>query len=412
MSEVSATFNGLATSKLAIDGGTPLRSTPLPPWPHFEPEEIDAVERVLRSGKINYWTGEEGRQFEKEYAEYVGTKYAVAVANGTVGLELALYALGIGPGDEVITTSRTFIASASCAVMRGAKPVIADVDPDSQNLTAETIRREITPRTRAIIAVHLAGWPCDMDPILELAREYGLKVIEDCAQANGAQYKGRPVGSMGDINSFSFCQDKIITTGGEGGMVTTKNEEWWSRAWSFKDHGKSYDAVYRRQHGPGFRWLHEEFGTNWRLTEMQSAMGRVLLRKLDGQVAIRRRHAERLNAAFANIPALRTTLPPGDVFHSYYKYYVFVRPERLAPGWNRDRILAAIAAENIPCFSGSCSEIYLEKAFDDIRPQNRLPVARELGETSLMFLVHPTLSDHDIDDTIAAVTKVMESASA
>ena len=410
MSEVSVSPDLSATSKLAIDGGTPVRSTPLPPWPNFEPEEIEAAERVLRSGKVNYWTGEEGRQFEKEYAEYVGTKYAVAVANGTVGLELALYALGIGPGDEVITTSRTFIASASCVVMRGAKPVIADVDRNSQNITAETIRPAITPRTKAIIAVHLAGWPCDMDPILDLAREHGLKVIEDCAQANGARYKDRPVGSMGDINSFSFCQDKIMTTGGEGGLVTTNSEELWERAWSFKDHGKSYDAVYRRQHAPGYRWLHEQFGTNWRLTEMQSAIGRVLLRKLDAQVAIRRRHAVRLNTAFAEIPALRTTVPPAHTFHSYYKYYVFVRPERLAPGWSRDRIQAAILAEGIPCFSGSCSEIYLEKAFDGTRPGQRLPAARELGETSLMFLVHPTLSEREVDDTVAAVAKVIEHA--
>ncbi len=412
MSQVSTSIDVSAASKLAVDGGTPIRSTPLPPWPYLEAEEIEAVERVLRSGKINYWTGDEGRQFEKEYAEYVGTKHAVAVANGTVGLELALYALGIGPGDEVITTSRTFIASASCVLMRGAKPVIADVDRDSQNITAETIRQAITPRTKAIIAVHLAGWPCDMDPILELAREHGLKVIEDCAQANGAQYRGRPVGSMGDINSFSFCQDKIITTGGEGGLVTTNSDELWERAWSFKDHGKSYDAVYRRQHGPGFRWLHEQVGTNWRLTEMQSAIGRVWLRKLDAQVGTRRRHAARLTAAFSEIAGLRTTAPPADVYHSYYKYYAFLSSERLRPDWTRDRVETAVQAEGVPCFAGSCSEIYLEKVFDGIRPQHRLPVARELGETSLMFLVHPTLSDQDIDDAVAAVKKVMAAAAA
>jgi len=412
MSSGSVAVPTVMCSQLAIDGGKPVRTEAFAPWPCFETDERDAVARVLESGKVNYWTGEEGRQFEREYAEYVGTKHAVAVANGTVGLELALFALGIGPGDEVVTASRTFIASASCAVMRGARPIMADVHRDSQNITADTIRRALTPRTKAIIAVHLAGWPCDMDPILELARERGLKVIEDCAQAHGARYKGRPVGSMGDINSFSFCQDKIMTTGGEGGLVTTNNDEYYERAWSFKDHGKSYDAVYRRQHAPGFRWLHEQFGTNWRLTEMQSAMGRVLLRKLDQQVAARRRHAERLNAAFAKIPALRTTVPPNDTFHSYYKYYVFVRPEMLAKGWDRDRILNAIVAEGIPCFSGSCSEIYLEKAFDGMRPQHRLPVARELGDTSLMFLVHPTLSDGEMDDTIAAVRKVMEQASA
>jgi len=400
------------TSKLAIDGGPAIRTAPFSPWPHFAADEIEAAAAVLQSGKVNYWTGDEGRQFEDEYAEYVGVKHAVAVANGTVGLELALYALGIGLGDDVVTTSRTFVASASCAVMRGAKPVMADVDASSQNITADTIRQAISPRTKAIIAVHLAGWPCDMDPILQVAREHNLKVVEDCAQAHGARYKGRAVGSMGNIGAFSFCQDKIMTTGGEGGLVTTNDETLWERAWSFKDHGKSYDAVYRRQHPPGFRWLYESFGTNWRLTEMQSALGRVLLRKLDAQVEKRRHHATMMTAAFANIPGLRTTVPPSDVYHSYYKYYVFVRPEALLAGWNRDRIINSVTAEGVPCFSGSCSEIYLEKAFAGIGPAQRLPVARQLGETSLMFLVHPTLSDNDIRETISAVRKVMEHATA
>lgn len=389
-----------------------MRTTPFPFWPHFEADEIALVSRVLESGKINYWTGEEGRKFEAEYAAYTGSKYAVAVANGTLALELALHALGIGAGDEVITTSRTFVASASCAVMRGATPVMVDVDRDNQGITADTIRRAITPRSKAIIAVHLAGWPCDMDPILQLAKERGLRVIEDCAQAHGARYKGRPVGSMGDIGAFSFCQDKILSTGGEGGMLVTNNEQWWEKSWSYKDHGKSYEAVYRRQHAPGFRWLHESFGTNWRLTEMQSALGRILLSRLDQAVSVRRRHAAALNARLSKLPALRTTIPGPDVFHSYYKYYAFVRPERLGDGWSRDRIMSAISAEGVPCYSGSCSEIYLEKAFDHIRPASRLPVAKELGETSLMFLVHPTLSDADIDDTCEAVEKVMAVATA
>lgn len=398
--------------KLAIDEGKPVRTKPFAPWPYFEKDEIEAVSAVLKSGKVNYWTGEEGRLFEQEFAAFTGCKYAVAVANGTVALELALYALGIGPGDEVIVTSRTFIASASCAVMRGAVPVMADVDPVSQNITAETIREVITPRTKAIICVHLAGWPCDMDPILELAREKGLFVIEDCAQAHGATYKGRPVGSMGDAAAFSFCQDKIMTTGGEGGMLTTNSREVWERAWSFKDHGKSYEAVYHRQHPPGFRWLHESFGTNWRMTEMQSAVGRVVLRKLPEWVEIRRRNAAILSQRFSKIPALRVTEPPEEVGHAYYKYYVFIRPERLKEGWDRDRVMTAVCAEGIPCFSGSCSEIYLEKAFEKegLRPPKRLKVAKELGETSLMFLVHPTLSEQDMDDTCLAVEKVLRAA--
>jgi dTDP-4-amino-4,6-dideoxygalactose transaminase len=387
------------------------KSLPFSPWPYFASDEIEAVTSVLRSGKVNYWTGQEGRLFEAEFAQYVNTKHAICVANGTVALELVLYALGIGPRDEVITTSRTFIASASCVVMRGARPVCVDVDRNSQNITAETIRAAITAKTKAIIVVHLAGWPCDMDPILELAKEYGLRVIEDCAQAHGATYKGKPVGSLGHMAAFSFCQDKILTTGGEGGMVTTNDEQLWNRAWSYKDHGKSYDAVFRREHPPGFRWLHESFGTNWRLTEMQSAMGRVLVRKLPQWVAIRRKHAAALTECFRSMPALRVTAPPSAVGHSYYKYYAFVRAERLGRGWNRDRIISEIMAAGVPCFSGSCSEIYLERAFaKEMRPSACLPVARELGETSLMFLVHPTLLDVHIEMTCDAVKRVMDLA--
>lgn len=401
----------LLTSTLAIDGGEPLRSMPFAPWPWFDEEAIEAAMRVLRSGKVNYWTGEEGRQFETEYAASIGCKHAVAVANGTVALELALYALGIGTGDDVVVASRTFIASGSCIIMRGATPVMADIDRASQNITADTVRAALTPRTKAIIAVHLAGWPCDMDAILNVAREHGLKVIEDCAQAHGAEYKGRPVGSMGHINAFSFCQDKIMTLGGEGGLVTTNDTELWLSAWAYKDHGKSYDTAYNRVHPDGFRWLHESFGTNWRITEMQSAMGRVLLRGLPEIVERRRRYAAILSQRLSEMPALRVTIPADDVSHSYYKYYVFLRPDRLRAGWTRDRVVEAVKAEGIPCFSGSCSEIYLEKAFPPgMRPPERLPIAKELGETSLMFQVHPTLSETDMHETADAVEKVLAHA--
>jgi dTDP-4-amino-4,6-dideoxygalactose transaminase len=398
--------------QLAIDGGESVRNIPFAPWPHFDAEDIEIAANVLRSGKVNYWTGDEGRKFEAEFAAHVGCKYAVALANGTVALELALYALGIGAGDEVIVPSRTFIASASCAVMRGARPVVADIHADSQNLTAETIRPLLTPRTKAIVAVHLAGWPCEMDAIVKLARDNGVKVIEDCAQASGATYKGQPVGSLGDVAAFSFCQDKIMTTGGEGGMLTTNDKILWERAWSFKDHGKSYDLAYNAQHVTGFRWLHESFGTNWRLTEFQSALGRSLLGRLPRELALRRQNAAVLTKGFRSHPALRVTVPPEHIGHAYYKYYAFVRPKRLRDGWTRDRILSAIVAEGIPCFSGSCSEIYLEQAFDGgLRPKHRLRVACELGDTSLMFLVHSTLSEGDMQDTCRAVKKVLDIAS-
>jgi hypothetical protein len=383
-----------------------------PPWPDFGEDEVAAVATVLRSGKVNYWTGEETRCFEREYATHIGTSYAVALANGTVSLELALEALQIGPGDEVVTTPRTFLASASCIVLRGATPVFADVDRDSQNITAESIEQVLTPRTRAIIVVHLAGWPCEMDRIVELAQARGIAVIEDCAQAHGAQYRNRIVGGFGTFGSYSFCQDKIITTGGEGGMLVTHDEALWSRAWSYKDHGKSFAAVYGRQHGPGFRWLHESFGTNWRLTEMQAAIGRLQLRKLPSWVQLRRTNAARMSAGLTGIKALRVPMPPAHIRHSYYKFYAFIDTGSLRQDWTRDRIVAAINELGVPCFSGSCSEIYLEKAFDGhrSRPARRLPVARELGESSLMFLVHPTLGAAHIDRTCEAAAQVIARA--
>ncbi|GGM13505.1 DegT/DnrJ/EryC1/StrS family aminotransferase [Deinococcus aerophilus] len=386
----------------------------LAPWPVFEPDEIEAVTEVLRSGKVNYWTGTEGREFEKEYAAVLGVPYAVALHNGTQALELALYALGVGEGDEVITTPRTFIASASAAVMRGATPIMADIDRDSGNITAETIRAVLTPRTRAIIVVHLAGWPADMAPIMDLAREHNLYVIEDCAQAHGAKYGGQHVGTIGHVGCFSFCQDKIMTTGGEGGLLVTHDEDLWRKAWSFKDHGKSFDAVYHREHPLGFRWLHESFGTNWRMLEVQAAIGRLQLRKLPEWTRQRQANARVLQDRFSALSALRVPQTPEGSEHAQYKFYVYVRPERLRAGWDRDRIMAEVVARGAPCYTGTCSEIYLEKAFVNagLGPAERLPAAQELGETSLMFLVHPTLTEEDMHAVADVVTDVLNEATA
>jgi dTDP-4-amino-4,6-dideoxygalactose transaminase len=383
------------------------------PWPHFAEDEIDAVSAVLRSGKINYWTGEHGRAFEREYARATGRRHGIALANGTLALELALQAFGIGAGDEVITASRTYVASASCAVTCGAVPVVADVDADSQCVTAATLRAVLSPRTRAIVVVHLAGWPCPMDEIMALAAEHSLIVVEDCAQAHGATWHGRPVGAFGHAAAFSFCQDKIITTGGEGGMLVLDDEAAWQRAWAYKDIGRSFDAVYHRQHAPGFRWLTESFGTNWRLTELQSALGRLQLAKLPGWTEARRHNAGVLARGFAEIPALRVPVPPSHVGHAYYKFYAFVRPESLAAGWSRDRIMAELNERGVGCTVGSCSEIYREKACTDRGwgPAQRLATAQELGETSLCFMVHPTLAPVTLDAHVAAMREVMAAAS-
>ena len=402
-------------NELAINGGRPVRVDPFPPWPAYSERQVDRATEVLRSGAVNYWTGSEGREFEKEFAAMCGARYAIAVANGTVSLELGLEALGIGLGDEVIVTPRTFLASASSIVRRGAVPVFADVDRDSQNLTADSIQSVLTPKTKGIMPVHLAGWPCNMEAICALAKDNELGIIEDCAQAVGARHKGQHVGTFGEIGSFSFCQDKSMTTGGEGGMLVTNDEQLWSRLWSLKDHGKDFATVYPSKPPTSrhqFPWLHHSFGTNGRMTEMQSAIGREQLMLLPSWTDIRRRHADRLAACFNQIDALRTPLPDSDTLHSYYKCYTFVRPEKLEINWDRDAILSAINAEGIPCFSGSCSEVYLEKAFagTEMPPPQRLPVARELGETSLMFLVHPTITNADIEDTCAAVDKVFAAA--
>jgi dTDP-4-amino-4,6-dideoxygalactose transaminase len=383
------------------------------PWPSFTQEEADAVQRVLLSNKVNYWTGQEGREFEKEFARFADSEYAIAVSNGTTALDLALNALDIGAGNEVIVTSRTFIASISSVVNTGATPIFADVDRTTQNITAKSISAALTKKTKAIVCVHLAGWPCEMDEIMALAKQHDLKVIEDCAQAHGSKYKGRSVGSIGDIGAWSFCQDKIMSTGGEGGMVTTNDKGLWSAMWSFKDHGKSYDAIYNREHPPGFRWVHESFGTNWRLTEMQSAIGRIQLGRMNDWTRLRGEHAAKLVHACRDFDCIRVPEIPGYIQHANYKFYVFVKPEQLNEGWSRDKILDALNSQGIPAMQGSCSEVYLEKAFDDtgFRPSESLPVAKELGATSLMFQVHPTITAEQMDKICLNFGGVLKQAS-
>jgi len=381
-------------------------------WPQYETDERQAAERVLASGRVNYWNGDEGRQFEREFAAFHGAEYGVAVANGTVALEVALAALGVGPGDEVVVTPRTFLASASSIVMRGASPVFADVDEDSGNITPESVRRVITPRTRAVLVVHLAGWPCDMPGFRRLADEHSLFLVEDCAQAHGAVVAGHPVGSWGDAAAFSFCTDKIMSTAGEGGMLLTQDKDVWHRAWSFKDHGKDWDAVYNTEHPPGFRWLHHSFGTNWRMPEVQSAIGRVQLVKLPAWLDRRRENAGVLLERLGDLPGLRVPRPPKSVGHAWYKFYAYVRPEALQPGWDRDAVVEAVQAQGVPCLHGGCSEIYLEKAFEGTgyRPAERLPVARRLGETSLMFPVDHTMDANDMLAIASALESVMNKA--
>ena len=387
-------------------------NTKFSPWPSFTLEEADSVRNVLLSNKVNYWTGNECREFEKEFAVWSNSKYAIALGNGTLALDSAFKALDIGDGDEVIVTARTYIASVTSIVNSGAIPIFADIDLNSQNITAKSIRSKITNRTKAIVCVHLAGWPCEMDEIMDLANESNLFVIEDCSQAHGAKYKGKPVGSIGDVGCWSFCQDKIMTTGGEGGMVTTNDKSLWGKMWSYKDHGKSYEAVYERKHQEGFRWVNESFGTNWRMTEMQGVIGRIQLKRMSDWHAKRFANAHKIWNIAEMCKGLYVPTIPDYIEHAAYKCYVFIKLKELKKGWDRNKVLKEINKQSVPCYTGACSEVYLEKAFDNtgFRPKERLVNAKELGESSLVFLVHPTLTKDEIQQTCNAITSVMNLA--
>lgn len=387
-------------------------NTAFSPWPSYSEEEAKLIQAILLSNKVNYWTGSECKLFEQEFASWVGVNYAISLTNGTVALEIALKAINLNPEDEVIVTCRTFLASASAIVTTGGIPVFADVDENSQNITADSIRKHVTPRTKAIICVHLAGWPCDMDPIMDIAKEHNIYVIEDCAQAHGAKYKGKSVGSIGHIGTWSFCQDKIMTTGGEGGMITTNDSKLWSTMWALKDHGKSYNAIYKERYKPGFRWIHNSFGSNGRMTEMQAGIGRYQLKQMPAWHTKRLQNAKKIWQTASNLRGLRVPIIPEDITHAAYKCYIFVKPEELALNWNRDRIVSSINEQNVPCYQGTCPEVYLEKAFDDTawRPKDRLKIAANLGQTSMMFLVHPTLSTKEIEKTCTILQDVMQQA--
>jgi dTDP-4-amino-4,6-dideoxygalactose transaminase len=384
----------------------------LAPWPHFDEEQVQAVAEVLRSGKVNYWTGGRAREFEREFAEWCGAKRGIAVSNGTVSLELIAQGLRLKPGDEVITTPRTFIASASAFVVQGIRPVLADVDRDSGNITPETVEPLITERTRAIVPVHLGGWPCDMEGFRALADDKKLFIIEDCAQAHGAMIDDKHVGSWSEAASWSFCQDKIMTTGGEGGMVTTDDEDMWKRMWSLKDHGKAYDTVHHRQHPSGFRWLHENWGTNWRMTEMQAALGCIQLRRMPEWHSARARNAALFAKLLSDLPGVRMPLPGRGITHAWYRLYFYIEESAMKDGWNRDRIQAACQEAGLMISVGSCGEIYLEKCFQKchLAPQEPLPIAAELSRTSLALLVHPGMSSDQICAVAEIVAKVLKGA--
>ena len=379
-------------------------------WPFYTKEEIRGVQKVLNSGKVNYWTGNETKFFEEEFAKYIGVNFSVAFANGTLALSAAYLALGIKKGDEIITTPRTFIATSSTILLLGAKPIFADVDINSGNITAESIKPLINQSTKAISVVHLGGWPADMESISRLAKDNGLLILEDCSQAHGASIKDKKIGSFGDIATWSFCQDKIISTGGEGGMVTTNSESLYKKIWSLKDHGKSLDLIKKNSYNShSFKWVHEDLGTNCRLTEMQSCIGRIQLKNLNKTNSIRKRNAYILINQLKDIPLIRIPVPPENIVHAWYKFYVYIKKENLKSNWDRERIIIQLNKFGAKAFSGSCSEIYLEKCFKNknASPKERLTSARILGDTSLMFLVHPTIREKEMKKYAQIIKEVL-----
>ena len=349
---------------LAIHGGPKAVTNKLAGWPQFDENAIRSVEAVLRSGKVNYWTGKRGMEFEQKFAAWQGSRYAVSVATGTAALHVALSALGIGPGDEVIVPSYTFIASSFSVVQAGAIPRFADVNLDDHCISVESARKLVNQRTRAIMPVHLYGNVCDMDPILAFAREHNLYVIEDNAEAFGGAYKGRKTGAWGHMAACSFCQNKTFTTGGEGGMVTTDDEDLAWRARSFRDHG--YDVKQRlsllelEQKLP---YIHNMVGWNYRMTEMQSAIGLAELERMDNwNMPARRRNAKILTGALKQCPEV--------------KYLPIDTPER-QNGWyvmafsldienmtcNIREFVDAAAAEGAPCWKVFWPQCHTERAF-------------------------------------------------
>lgn len=385
------------------------------PWPHYESDEIEAATQTLSTGRVNYWTGELGKQFEQAYATHVGKQYGIALSNGTVALELALRAFAIGKGDEVIVASRSYVASASCVKLVGATPIFADVDINSGNISVETIQPLISDKTKAIIPVHIGGWPCDMQAIMNVANTHDIKVIEDCAQAHGAYVANKPVGAWGHAAIFSFCQDKIISTGGEGGMLLLDDEQQFKKAWAYKDIGRDYDAVYNKEHAPGFRWLVETAGSNFRMTEFQAAIGLKQLEKLPQWVAKRNQNAndiiETLNQfEFIETPVL---LAENGNQNAYYRLYAKVKAGVSKNGLSgmplRDYIIEQFTLSGVPCFSGSCAEIYREKLFDDLAFEGRLPNAAIFADHAFCFLVHHTITSEQIQLIKSKIFQVLSS---
>jgi dTDP-4-amino-4,6-dideoxygalactose transaminase len=390
-------------------------------YPYFDKHTLKKVEQVLKSGRVNYWTGKECTNFEKEFSKYHNIKYSVAVSNGSVALEIVLKALNLKPIAAVIVTPRSFVISASCVLNMGLKPIFADVDLNG-NLNIEGIRRAYKREIKAIIVVHLNGLSCDLGPIVKFAKEKKLYLIEDCSQAHGAIYKGKKVGTFGDIATWSFCQDKIISTGGEGGMISTNSKKLWLKCWSIKDHGKNYKSVFYKKHKTGFKWLHDNLGSNYRMTEMQAAIGREQLKNLDNQLKIRNVIAniylnelkdyyqkynllQKSDFKCQTCPFKQNEKKCNKCMHAFYRLNLFINKNKI----KQIKLIKQLDKNKINCSAGSCPEIYREKIFKKLRfyPKKRLANAKLLGETSIMFPIDPGRSIAKVKTEINSIKKIL-----
>ena len=387
----------------------------------YTKEQIQSVSNILRKNKTNYWTGNECKLFEEEFSKYIGNKYSIAVSNGSVALELSLKALNLKKGDKVIVSPRSFIISASCVLNMGLKPIFADVDING-NLDIDGISKSYNKNVKAIIVVHLNGLSCDLDPILKFTKKNKIYLIEDCSQAHGAVYKGKFVGSFGDVATWSFCQDKIISTGGEGGMISTNDKKIWEQIWSYKDHGKNYQSVFFKKHKEGFRWLHDGLGSNYRMTEMQATLGRHQLKQLDNQIKKRNKIAnlyiENLKEFMHKKHVLKkldfkcSTCPSKKIEnekcnlcrHAFYRLNLFINPKIV----NQIKLITELDKNNVTARVGSCPEIYREQIFKKLKiyPKKRLINAKLLGEISLQFGINPKKSINLIKKEIHTIKKV------
>lgn len=408
------------SSKLALEGGTPVRSEPYPPWPDYGEEEVAAAVAVLRSGHLARQSGSEVRAFEQAFAERYGVKHAIAVSSGTAALHVALAALGVGPGDDVINTAHCFIGTATPVLHAGAVPIFADIDPRTFNIDPASVETKITPHTKAIVPVHLNGCPADMAAFLDIAQRHDLFVVEDAAQAHGALYDGQLVGTIGDVGCFSFWEDKILTTGGEGGMVITDDDDLAHRARKIHHHGEErsdgdYYAAERL-------YFHDMLGYNFRMTEVQGALGRVQLTRLDDYVAARRQHAHHLSRLLADVPGIIPPYEPPEAQHAFYKYIIRLDCDVItAPAL---QFMTALQAEGIACSRRYPTPLHQQPLFTEHKgygntqapfswyegtlPQygSGLPAAEQLPDALIMIRMQPTFSEQDVEQIAQAVAKV------